>query len=216
MQSVKEIYQKRYVMQTNIFRPRFDAKEIYFDYIKILSKKFDGNLNEDGSLGIVLNEQYKYVVGQISLWYANDTRLVGDLRKGILLRGGIGTGKTKIIEALIDVFLKGEKRVIKMIHTRDLQDLYMRQKVDEIQLLKESTLLLVDDLGVENVEVQYFGNRIEPFNDLFDYRYRHGLQTVVTTNLAPSEIKAIYGDRILDRLKEVMNDLVLDYKSFRK
>jgi DNA replication protein DnaC len=92
----------------------------------------------------------------------------------------------------------------------------MNQDREEIERHRTRNLEFIDDLGVENVEVKYFGNVIEPFNDIFDYRYRHGLQTVITTNLPPSEIKETYGDRIASRFRETMNDLILDGEDLRK
>jgi DNA replication protein DnaC len=196
-------------MQTNAFRPKFDAAQVYRSFLEELKKQLF-------PIELVLNEQNKHEIGQIALWYSNDERFKGDLRKGLLIRGGVGTGKTKIVMALMKVIEIGENRMSKFIHARDLQDLYMRQNVEEIDILKQRKTTIIDDLGVENVEAKFYGNTVEPFNDLFDYRYRHGMQTIITTNLVPSEIKLMYGDRIADRMREVMNDIVLDYNSLRK
>lgn len=211
METIGEIYQRKYVMQANTFRPKFDAVSIYRGLIyelEIILKVSGSNL--------ILNEINKHIIGQVALWYANDERFSGDLRKGLLIRGGIGTGKTKIVHALVKVILEAEKIHAKFIHATDLQELYVNKNAAEIESLKVRKYTVVDDLGVENVEVKNWGNTSEPFNNLFDYRYRHGMQSIITTNLVPSQIKETYGDRIADRIRETMNDLVLDYKSFRK
>ena len=94
--------------------------------------------------------------------------------------------------------------------------MYSRQDEDGILNLKNRKYTIIDDLGVETTEVKNWGNVREPFNDVFDARYRSNRLTVITTNLRPSEIEEKYGTRIIDRFRECMNDLILDGKSLRK
>lgn len=211
MEKLKEIYQQKYVMQTNTFRSKFDAEKIYRSLVSELT-----SLLIESGIELILKDTNKYVIGQVALWYANDDRFSGNLRKGLLIRGGVGTGKTKIVESLIKVIFKAENIHAKFIHATDLQELYVNKNSDEIDVLKLRKYTVIDDLGVENVEVKNWGNTSEPFNNLFDYRYRHGMQSIITTNLAPSQIKETYGDRIADRFRETLNDFVLDGESLRK
>ena len=211
MEKLKEIYQQKYVMQTNTFRSKFDAEKIYRSLVSELT-----SLLIESGIELILKDTNKYVIGQVALWYANDDRFSGNLRKGLLIRGGVGTGKTKIVESLIKVIFKAENIHAKFIHATDLQELYVNKNTDEIDVLKLRKYTVIDDLGVENVEVKNWGNTSEPFNNLFDYRYRHGMQSIITTNLAPSQIKETYGDRIADRFRETLNDFVLDGESLRK
>lgn len=171
----------------------------------------------------ILNEKNNYIIGQVACWYAADTRFKGDLKKGLLLRGSCGTGKTKIFEALINLVFEIENKHLMMIHSSDMVAAYMNQDKDKISLLKQRAVLIIDDVGVEPVEAKYFGNTIEPFNDLFDARYRENKITLITTNLLPRSedenfltLKTRYGIRTYDRMREVLNDLVLDGDSLRK
>lgn len=165
---------------------------------------------------LVLSDEYKQIIGQIVLWYCNDNRFKGNINKGIILSGNCGTGKTMTIEILFDIIEFGDKKKPLLINVRDLQSIYMKNDIDSIDRLKKRFLIMIDDVGVESTDVKNYGNTLEPFNDLFDYRYRNRLETIITTNLTPEKIKEFYGDRILDRFKEMFNEYVYEFKSLRK
>lgn len=211
MQTLKEIYQKSIIQQQQSWRTCriFDAAQVYHDFIKRLSiAVFPEEL--------ILNEEFKNIIGQITLWYANDNRFKLDISKGIILRGNCGTGKTIILETIVNIVEFGDNRKPIFINVRDLQNLYIKNDIEQIETLKKRFLILIDDVGVENVDIKNYGNLLEPFNDLFDYRYRNKLETIISTNLTPEKIKQIYGDRILDRFKECFNEYIFDFKSLRK
>ena len=171
-------------------------------------------LNQDKE--IELNQDNKHIIGQIVLWYCNDERFKGSMKKGLLLRGNCGTGKSLIVKHLADVVKHGDNKNPILIHAKEIQNAYQDKNEEEIKRLKERFLLIIDDLGTESVETKTYGNSNEPFIDLFDYRYRNTLETIIVTNLTPEKIKEVYGERILDRFKEAFNEYVFEYKSFRK
>jgi len=140
--------------------------------------------------------------------------------KGWLLRGGMGVGKTKAVEAF--AFATNESVItdrdfaIRFAHIFDIQTAYIQQNEDYINRLKTAQTLVIDDIGIEPTDVQYFGNRLSPFIDLFDKRYRSNRKTIITTNLLPQELREKYGERIFDRMRESLNDYVLTGKSYRQ
>lgn len=213
MKTAGEIYKQQNTVKPKASnnRPVFNAELIYQALIDEVCKI----ISERNRL-LVLNENNKHIIGQIALWYANDLQFKGDLLKGISLRGNVGTGKTVIVKALKEVMLNAERVNAKFIYSTDLTELYIQQKAVEIEALKQRKYLIIDDLGVENVETKIWGNSKEPFNDVFEYRYRMNLTTIITTNLTPSKIGEDYGIRIRDRFRESFNDLVLDGESLRK
>lgn len=76
-------------------------------------------------------------------------------------------------------------------------------------------LLGIDDLGTEPVEVMDYGNVMTPLIDLLTKSYDAQLFTVVTTNLGPNDIRKRYGDRIADRLNEMMAKIVYRNPTYR-
>lgn len=76
-------------------------------------------------------------------------------------------------------------------------------------------MLAIDDLGIEERDVHSYGNVMSPIVELLTYRYDKQLFTIISTNLTPPEIRAKYGDRIADRLNEMMVKIVFAAPSYR-
>lgn len=193
--------------------PRYNAEMVYFRLLEIMQELLHKR-HPDRQL--IQTDNVRIAVGQVALWFSWDDRFKGDVRKGLMIRGNVGTGKSLIAESLSKIIFELDILVPKFIHASELQDLYIRNDFDEIDIVKKRAYTIIDDVGVESVETKNYGNVKEPFIDVFDYRYRENKRTVITTNFKPSEIKETYGTRIIDRFRECMNDLVLDGESFRR
>lgn len=76
-------------------------------------------------------------------------------------------------------------------------------------------LMIIDDLGVEPREVMEFGNVYAPLIDLVTARYEEQLYTIFTTNLTPVQLEEKYGNRIVDRLNEMIEKVVIENESYR-
>ena len=73
----------------------------------------------------------------------------------------------------------------------------------------------IDDLGTEPSEVLDYDNVYTPVIDLLTKRYEEQLFTVITTNLTPQQIREHYGDRIADRLNEMVKKIVFNNCTYR-
>ena len=69
------------------------------------------------------------------------------------------------------------------------------------EYIEKCDLLIIDDLGVENITDRRFENLIT----LIDGRTDSGRKTVVTSNLGLKEIKDIYGERLASRFVDRKN-----------
>lgn len=69
-------------------------------------------------------------------------------------------------------------------------------------------MLVIDDLGIEPVEIMDYGNVCTPIIDLLTKRYEKQFFAFITTNLTPQQIREHYGDRIADRLNEMVRKIV--------
>lgn len=145
-------------------------------------------------------------------------------RFGIVLTGTVGNGKTTALRAI--------QRVINHLNIPDRSNrnrigwlsmpAYKASALVEMwennqELFRSvcnSPLLAIDELGEENVDVRRYGNFATPICDLLYHRYDRRLFTVITTNLGNS-IRERYGDRIADRLNEMVHKIIFRSPSFR-
>lgn len=126
--------------------------------------------------------------------------------KGLLLYGGVGTGKTFaaacIANALID-----SGRTCLMTN--------FEEKQAYIDSFNQFDLLVLDDLGAER-RSEYAQEQV--FN-VIDARYRAKLPMIITTNLSIDEIKkpdSIGNSRIYDRVLEMCHPVEVTGKSRRR
>lgn len=73
---------------------------------------------------------------------------------------------------------------------------------------------MIDDVGIEQVDVRKYGNIKSPFNEVIDARYFNNLSTIITTNLDNAALLEKYGERTSDRLREYAK-ITLKMPSFR-
>ena len=141
---------------------------------------------------------------------------------GILLCGGCGNGKSTMLKAF--------QQLLNSLHIPkpDNDGTYGIQIVDAkyiAHLCKNNheayrklisvDMLGIDDLGTEPSEVMDYGNVYTPVIDLLTKRYEEQLFTIITTNLTPQQIRDHYGDRIADRLNEMVQKIVFSNGTYR-
>ena len=142
--------------------------------------------------------------------------------KGIYLTGSFGTGKTYMIAALFnELAKKGVQGVI--VHypefLRSLKASFNDSYDERFNTIKTSPLLLLDDIGAENVTVW---NRDEILSPILQYRMDEGLPTFFTSNLSLKELEehlsetstpsVVKARRIIERIKAeaVVLELISD------
>ena len=141
---------------------------------------------------------------------------------GILLCGGCGNGKSTMLKAF--------QQLLNSLHIPkpDNDGTYGIQIVDAkyiAHLCKNNheayrklicvDMLGIDDLGTEPSEVMDYGNVYTPVIDLLTKRYDEQLFTIITTNLTPQQVREHYGDRIADRLNEMVKKIVFSNGTYR-
>ena len=158
-----------------------------------------------------------------------ETLTMPTTKRGILLCGNCGNGKTTSMNAFLSVskylevvrrrtlMAEGEVPKGMAINATSARRLTQVAK-DEVAMneAKLSHVLCIDDVGLEPTEVLDFGNAINPVIEILEHRYRNQLFTFITTNLTPKQIREKYGDRIADRFNEIMKCIVYDNPTFRK
>ena len=148
--------------------------------------------------------------------------LEGKCKKGLLLVGGVGSGKTFMVSHVANSIVNymmlretGDWNFWLDIENEDWlhvsQPLTFATASDMLDDLRknpypmtyckyqECSLLIIDDLGVERSTDW----SLETLFKIIDYRYNEELPILITTNCTPEELKEHVGDRIYDRIRSM-------------
>lgn len=187
-----------------------------------------------------LDASNQVVFDLLCLYFSNDREFIStaanlgiknpSLDKGILLSGVFGTGKTWIMQ----LFGKNKRQVFSVVNSKKITGDFM-MKDGEKSLLQyydlpqnpindanvfyhKHTGLCIDDMGAEDVK-NNFGNKTVVIAEIIERRYANhntGLLLHGTTNLTLLQLNDLYGPRVLSRMKEIFNVIILPGADRRK
>lgn len=146
--------------------------------------------NDDGS-----NPKMEYIHNFVDRWEE-----VCEKGLGLLIWGGIGTGKSFAAACIANALIEQGVSVI-MMNSPEIMDALYEEKSGTMNKLSSCGLLIIDDLGSER-DSQF--SREQVFK-VIDRRLLSGKPLVVTTNLSLEEFKKPQSDdeaRIISRLMD--------------
>ena len=146
-----------------------------------------------------------------------------DNLKGFGIMGATGTRKTFICRCLQQFMKIDGIRYVKnnKFYSFNYQIYNSREIINEMiregdyEKFVNINILLIDDLGSEPVEVNFYGNRINAIETILEMRYYRDKLTHFTTNLTEQAIRDRYGERVYSRLREKTNFIELVDIDFR-
>jgi DNA replication protein DnaC len=193
-------------------------------FFNILKSKVD-NYSIDASNKDVLNILFHYFTGNQLFCLENNI----DLNKGILLCGGVGTGKSIIMQAFRDYTCEINRVNGFQYHTAiDIIDNVNISGVNYLEKFNHNICAnmpnpitcYIDDIASKNEIVKNYGTEISVIEQLISIRYnifsRYRKLTHFSSNIYPANLKDYYDLRIIDRLKEMCNIISLPGTSRRK
>ena len=213
----------------HVLYPSFDEtlKFIYMpckyqkELIKKESEKKD-KLNEIKNArmkDIDINDKNRVKVIKWLKEYFDNYEKVNTL-KGLYLHGSFGSGKTYLISALfneLEISKDANTEVVYLPETlRNMKEDFSLVE-DKLNYLKNVDILLIDDIGAENVTAW---GRDEILGTILQYRMNNKLSTFFTSNLTLEELEVhlslsknseekVKARRIIERIKELTEDLEL-------
>lgn len=149
--------------------------------------------------------------------------------KGLYLNGNFGSGKTYLIAALFNELAKSNIKVAIIYWPEFLRSLKAsfndsnNDFDDKYTYIKKVPLLLIDDIGAENLSAWA---RDEILGPILQYRMQEGLSTFFTSNLNLEElethlsmtgnkIEKVKAKRIIERIKQLTVNMELISKNNR-
>lgn len=140
--------------------------------------------------------------------------------KGLYLHGSFGSGKTYLLACLFNELKEKKNYQIEIVYfpdlLRELKDDFSVVQ-DKLSYLENVDLLLLDDIGAENVTNW---GRDEILGTILQYRMNNGLTTFFTSNLNINELEhhlsisknnedIVKARRIVERIKQLTEDMEL-------
>jgi DNA replication protein DnaC len=181
---------------------------------KIIAKKIlEENYCEDTNFEI--NSHNTYVINQLYYYLVMSDNFNGNLKKGIILCGPYGTGKTTILEIIKRIIEKVTIKRITFVSSMKLPELFEEKGMDYYYRRP----IILDEIGREAKEINDYGTKKYPMIELLTHRYNHKALTFGTSNFSEDKLtgkNCIYGEYIGERLKEMFNFIELKGNSRRK
>lgn len=192
--------------------------------VDILQAHYHLEVAKRGHIPVFNSELYE-ILRQVAAWLADPYG-----KPGLMLQGLYGNGKSTMMRAIVEAVNRlyfhpeYERRIeFSIADARDIARIAVKpQDKAEAEFKKLCALpyLAIDDLGEEPAEILNFGMVHTPVKDLLLQRYKRRAMTIVTTNLVNSahkrELSAHYGERVVDRFREMMKIIVFKNPSYRK
>lgn len=205
-----------------ITRDRFNVEMPVDDVKRLLWAYYCRQVKSRGHSPI-FDDEIRNCIVSVAEWLVDPTG-----KNGLMLQGRYGNGKTTMMMAVVTMInalfysVKHDDRVqARRIDAKEVIRVGLKDSTrDEFRSLVHENILAIDDLGEEPAEVIMYGMTYTPMKDLLLERYKHNKMTLVTTNLINTpespELVNHYGERLVDRMREMMKIVVFRNDSYRK
>ena len=168
----------------------------------------EGSLRQGKKL--IQNEYNKPLIKSICFFLSEDPRFNGSLKKGLLIRGISGLGKTYLVTCVKD-------NLIKPIAVHSMIDI-----ADEVREYGgcqiKGKIIYLDDVGSEET-VNHYGSKINWFKGFLESFYLNSKdysRLIISTNLNFDQIQEKYGFRVRSRMREMFNVIDVTGKDLRR
>ena len=184
--------------------------------VKLILEKYCGEFVFDDNLSELYTNGVKYFTGQECKW---------DLKKGLMIIGNVGSGKSLFIKAM-QIFTSHviKLNTFKNTTSRQITNGYLTNGYESMTGLLYNDgkpyHLAIDDIGRMDENIMHFGTKKNVIQEVLADRYEiyksHGKLTFVTTNLNSEKLEEYYGEWIRSRAREMFNIIKITGKDKRK
>ena len=175
--------------------------------------------------GFVINENNEGIIKQLLLYFTGNEDFKGSLKKGLMIVGSVGTGKS----LLFRIFKAYTGKILRVnsfqYHTSS--EIIDNVNINGVEFLEKYNhnfdnpiTCYIDDIASRNEVIKYFGTEVNVMEQLISIRYniyeRYKKLTHISSNKYPNDFKDLYDERVIDRMKQMFNVIELSGNSFRK
>lgn len=190
----------------------------FFKLPKTLQEASFKNIYKDDKARLPIIKYFKHFIEK----YETEKK-----EKGLYLTGSFGSGKTYLITSLFNEMAKKGVKSALIYYPELLRSLKASFKIDyeeRFNYIKKVPLLLLDDIGAENVTAW---SRDEVLGPILQYRMDENLPTFFTSNLNLEELEnnmcistsaseKVKARRIIERIKYLSEEMNLISENRRK
>lgn len=140
-----------------------------------------------------------------------ETELGYSLKKGLIIRGVSGLGKTHLVKCIAE----NEQNPVKVF---SMLEIAAAVKLEGEFAIGTTRAIYLDDVGTETVPVKYYGTDINWFKDFIESYYTSGQpfsKVILSTNLSFALMEEKYGYRVRSRMKEMFNVIDIEGEDLR-
>lgn len=166
---------------------------------------------------LLFNDQTKLLITAICFFLSKDirfeTELGYSLRKGILIRGISGLGKTFVVKCVT----KNKFQPIGIISMLEIEK-SIKSDGEYNLTYNPKGIIYLDDVGTEEAVVNHYGTKINFFKNYIELFYLENKdynKLIISTNNTFDEIEDKYGFRVRSRIKDMFNIIDIDGKDLR-
>lgn len=197
-----------------------DEKNKFLELSNRCNAKYFYNLmawTSENSYGkkLILHDDNTPLIKAICFFFSNDVRFETELgfslKKGLMIRGVSGLGKTYLFRCV-------ENNDIKPIEIFSMIDITEKVKEDGVFEISTLKCIYLDDVGTEEPMVNHFGTKLTWFKNFIEIYYLKNKpfnRLIISTNNNFDEIENKYGFRVRSRIKDMFNIIDVTGKDMR-
>lgn len=168
---------------------------------------------------LILNDSNRRLISALCFFVSGDerfeTQLGFDFKKGLLIRGISGLGKTHLVQCI----KKNELNPILILSMIEVSDQIKQDGEYQINL-GDNKIIYLDDVGTEEATVNHYGTKINFFKNFIEMIYLRNEgkpfnKLMMSTNNSFDEIQDKYGFRVRSRMRDMFNVLEVSGEDMR-
>lgn len=158
------------------------------------------------------NVKNKLVINQVYFHLFGSKKFDGNLNKNLMIVGNHGSGKSTIMQAMVQVIAFNTRRRLAMHTLEELNEMVRKKGIEHYY----KRPMVFDEIGREEKHIMDYGNKIFPSIHLMNIRYHNGALTYAVGNFNREDLREIYGMYMFEKINEMFEVIELNDNNWRE